>query len=443
MEWQQLRSARTRAERLAFLTCALVASLLLLGALPASVRARQARQEVAFRDVDVFDGSRMIRRATVLVRGGMIRAVGRDVAVPPSAEVVDGRGKTLLPGLFDAHTHLGMTHGEQFLRDALDFGVTTEFEMAGGEASLALRRRMDGGGLQEIADLRTAGTVVTVPGGHPSQMGGPPFPTFAPGDDAQAFVDARIAEGADFIKVIYEHKYPTLTKQQLEEIVAAAHRRNKLAVVHVSTQSEARDAIEAGADGLVHIFADASPDPGFAEFAARHKVFVIPTLSVIEMATGAPARPWWQSAPRVAPFITPSMRRTLGLKFPPGFRPDLQFKHAEAAVRALRRAGVPLLAGTDAPAPGLAHGLSLHRELELLVRAGLTPTEALAAATARPAQAFGFHDRGRIAVGLRADLLLVNGDPTRDITATRDIVGIWKLGVPHRRRAADPPTETN
>ena len=419
------------------LKTALVAGLLLLGALPSSAPARQAQQDIAFRDVDVFDGTRIIRRTNVLVRGGMVRAVGRDVAIPPSAQVVDGRGKTLLPGLFDAHTHLGMRWGEQFLRDALQFGVTTELEMGGGEASLALRKRMAAGDLQDIADLRTASTVVTAPGGHPSQMDGPPFPTFAPGDDAQAFVDARIAEGADFIKIVYEHKYPTLTKQQLEELVAAAHRRNKLAVVHVSTQSEARDAIGAGADGLVHVFADSTPAPGFAEFAARHQVFVVPTLSVIEMATAAPGRPWWQGAPHVGPYITPSMRRILDLKFPPGFRPDLKLKHALAAVRALHRAGVTILAGTDAPGPGVAHGLSFHRELELLVRSGLTPREALASATSKPARAFGFRDRGRIAAGLRADLLLVNGDPTRDITATRDIAGIWKLGVPHQRRSAE------
>jgi len=79
--------------------------------------------------------------------------------------------------------------------------------------------------------------------------------------------------------------------------------------------------------------------------------------------------------------------------------------------------------------PGSWNGASLHGELALLVRAGLTPTEALAAATSVPARAFGLADRGRIAPGLRADLLLVRGDPTRDVTATRDIVGVWKAGV--------------
>ena len=98
-------------------------------------------------------------------------------------------------------------------------------------------------------------------------------------------------------------------------------------------------------------------------------------------------------------------------------------------MRQLRAAGVPILAGSDAPNPGTAHGASMHRELELLVDSGLTPVEALRSATLVPARAFGLTDRGRVATGLRGDLVLVNGDPTTDILATRDIAGVWKRGV--------------
>src|SRR5688572_22238924 len=91
---------------------------------------------LVFRGVDVFDGVRLTRRATVIVRDGMIRAVGPDAVVPPGAEIVEGRGRTLLPGLLDAHTHLGTTFGATFLADALRFGVTTELEMGGSSAGL-------------------------------------------------------------------------------------------------------------------------------------------------------------------------------------------------------------------------------------------------------------------------------------------------------------------
>lgn len=108
-------------------------------------------------------------------------------------------------------------------------------------------------------------------------------------------------------------------------------------------------------------------------------------------------------------------------------------QHATANVRALRDAGVPVLAGTDAGNSGTTYGASLHEELDLLVRAGHTPTEALAGATSLPARRFGLTDRGRIATGTRAGLVLVDGDPTTDITATRNIAAIWKNGYPISR----------
>jgi hypothetical protein len=103
---------------------------------------------------------------------------------------------------------------------------------------------------------------------------------------------------------------------------------------------------------------------------------------------------------------------------------------ARANTLALHRAGVRVLAGTDAPNPGLVFGASLHRELVHLVRAGLTPAEAVVAATSAPAEVFGLADRGRLTVGARADLLLVDGDPLTDVTATQRIRQTWVEGEP-------------
>jgi imidazolonepropionase-like amidohydrolase len=131
-------------------------------------------ETIVFRNVAAFDGSRLIPRTNVVVRDGMIRAVGADVVIPASAQIVEGEGRTLLPGLIDAHTHLGVMFGEQFLKDALIFGVTTELEMWGGEASRALRNAStvsDRDHDRDRADLRTAGTGITAPKGHPTQMG--------------------------------------------------------------------------------------------------------------------------------------------------------------------------------------------------------------------------------------------------------------------------------
>lgn len=130
---------------------------------------------------------------------------------------------------------------------------------------------------------------------------------------------------------------------------------------------------------------------------------------------------------RVSPWLSVDQQAAVRGSFGGAARPAL-LANALASVARLHAAGVTLLAGTDAGNPGTTHGAGLHGELALLVRAGLSPMQALVAATAAPASRFGLDDRGRIAPGLRADLLLVDGDPTTDITATRAIAGIWKNG---------------
>ena len=328
------------------------------------------------------------------------------------------------PGLIDSHTHLGEMLVRDFVQDALKFGVTTELEMGGSAESLKVRRE----GCTDCAALLTAGTVVTAPNGHPTQMGGSPIPTLPQADDAhvQAFVDARIAEGSDYIKIIDEHHFPTLSTAQIDAIVVAAHRRNKMAIAHVGTQKEAVECVQAGVDGLAHIFADSSPEPGFAQLVANHHAFVIPTLTVFESLSAGSDKRWWEKESGLAARLTPTMKNTLSIRLPPW--PNIHLQYAEQAVARLHEAGIPLLAGTDAPGPGMAHGASLHRELELLVQSGLSPSEALTAATFTPARQFGLHDRGRVAVGLRADLVLVGGDPTADIQALHEIDGVWVLG---------------
>jgi imidazolonepropionase-like amidohydrolase len=114
--------------------------------------------------------------------------------------------------------------------------------------------------------------------------------------------------------------------------------------------------------------------------------------------------------------------------------PEGKLENAYTTIMTLHNAGVDILAGSDVSEPvpglgGLAHGASLHHELQLLVAAGFTPAEALRAATSVPAKRFSLDDRGRIAAGLRADLLLIDGDPLSDITDTLNISGVWRGGV--------------
>src|SRR5262249_40200650 len=141
------------------------------------------------------------------------------------------------------------------------------------------------------ADLFSAGTVVTAPGGHGTEYS-QKIPTIASPSEAQAFVDARISEGSDYIKIIYEdgkafgRTIPTISKETMAAVIASAHKRGKIAVVHISTLEGARDAIEAGVDGLAHIFIDRAPDPEFIRLIATRQAFVIPTLAVTESING-------------------------------------------------------------------------------------------------------------------------------------------------------------
>lgn len=426
-----LRSAAALAAIVALAALAAIATAALPQGAAQSEQPPQPRA-ILFRDALIFDGTRVLERASVLVRDGRIAGIGASIAAPAHAEVVDAAGKTLLPGFIDAHTH---AFGDA-LRDALVFGVTTELDMfTDAQLARALRAEQAAGNVPGRADLFSAGTLITVPGGHGTEYG-IRIPTLAVPESAQAFIDARIGEGSDYIKIVYDDgraygmDTPTLDVRTLRAAIEAAHRRGKLAVVHIGTLEDARTALETGADGLVHLFADRAPDAEFIQLVSRRNAFVIPTLSVLGALARTNAGAALAEDARIAPYLTAMAAGGLRQSFP--LRPDapkLEYAHARETVRLLHQAGVPILAGTDAPNPGTAHGASIHGELELLVEAGLSPAEALAATTSVPAKAFRLEDRGRIAPGLRADLVLVNGDPTRDISATRDIAGVWKGGV--------------
>ena len=368
---------------------------------------------------------------SVLVEGSVIRAVGANIAKPAGALVVDATGKTLLPGLIDSHTH---TLGTDPLKQAPVFGVTTDLDMfTQPQLATSVRNQKREGKLPDSADLRSSGFLATAPGGHGTEYG-IAVPTLTKPEEAQAWVDARLAEGSDYIKAVYDDALeygrpqptPTLSKEILKAVAEAAHQRGKLIVVHIGTLQQAEDAIEAGADGLAHLFVGAKSSPDFGKLAASHHIFVVPTLTVLQTICGTPFDSELADDPRLKPFLPPAEAAMMKRSFQMPVK--IGCEGAYEAVRQLSAAQVPILAGTDVGNPGTTQGASLHGEMELLVRAGLTPVQALRAATSAPAAAFHLDDRGQIAPGKRADLVLVSGDPTADIRATRDIAAVWLAG---------------
>jgi imidazolonepropionase-like amidohydrolase len=358
--------------------------------------------------------------------------MGTDLRIPARAHVIEGKGQTLLPGMIDSHVHLGPGG----LLRALMFGVTTELSMGDDpERVETLKQEQLEGGAQDYADFFSAGWGATSPGGHGTQFTSN-HPTLDRAEDSDAFVKLRVDEGSDYIKIYYPGGSsergpgwtPQITEPTMRAVVAAAHRHGKLVLVHINTLEAAKEVAEAGADGLAHLFTDKVVDDELTKLLIEKGMFVIPTLTVYEGMWGSST--WGaqlSNDPRVSSYLNP---KEIGYLSTHGGKENQRlskgWSNMVESVRILHMQGVPLLAGTDVW--GL-EGVCLHRELESLVLSGLSPEEALASATSVPADIFGLEGRGRIVPGARADLVLVRGNPTVDITATRDIVGVWKLGV--------------
>jgi imidazolonepropionase-like amidohydrolase len=393
-------------------------------------------------DVRVFDGEKVLPRAAVMIENDHIAQVVEGPTDMEAAIRIDGTGRTLLPGLIDAHTHAF----DGSLAQALTFGVTTELDMFAMPGNVARLRRTaaesDG-----AADVRTAQVGATAPNGHPIQIMGElygPFDTVTGPGDARAFVDARLAGGADYLKIVIDDgssggaSLPCLEPDAVAALVAAGHDAGLTTIAHVATARDTIIALDAGIDGLAHIHTDGEAER-IAGLAAAYGVFVIGTLSFTEAITGEDGRELWRDE-RVWKQLGEDARAAATAEIS-GFPVDPNgIANALETAAAMHRAGVPLLAGTDAndgPHGGFLalHGASIHRELVLLTKAGLTPLEALAAATSVPAHHFGLTDRGRVRPGLRADLVLVAGDPTTDILATRSITDVWRRGAHHGRLA--------
>ena len=427
--------------------------------------AQESATSFVIRNARVFDGEKVISDTSVVVADGKIVAVGPNVQVVSGAQVIDATGDTLMPGLIDSHVHVWT---RDVLASALAFGVTTELDMFMRWREAKRWKEQEYKGAYDVADFRTAGTCVTSPGGHGTEEGFS-IPTIKDPDEAQAFVDARIAEGSDYIKIMYDFgdNYSVMSRKTLAAVVKAAHKRGKLVLVHIGSYEGAIEAIEAGADGLAHLPHDRRPAKDFGAFVKAHHMFVETTLAIPRFlfGTGGGGETIVDD-PLLAPYlltsdtdslkgITPIKPEVHGMllhqieqrKNPTpfevrereslkGITPDQYeaFSNGEETLRMLDRAGVPILVGTDA-ANGATAGALMHAELETVVKAGLSPLKALTDATSVPAKIFSLNDRGRIEPGLRADLVLVRSDPTVDIGATKNIVAIWKQGVRFDREA--------
>lgn len=314
----------------------------------------------------LFDGERVWEGAAVAVENGVITSVRE---CDPAA---CGHG-FLLPGLIDAHVHMETpAHVEELLRG----GVTTACDVS---ASAELIRSS-----RQLSIVSSAGMAMGMVM-HP-----------------EGYVQKAAVSGARYIKVLLFNAL-SIGKPALRGIVHAAHEKGLRVAVHATELATVRQAAEAGVDILLHVpMKEVFPEELAAEIAEKGMA-VAPTLVMME---------------------------TFAHSGRNGYEPA-HYQNAEHAVGLLRRHGVPILAATDANpgsfAPAVGYGSTLHRELALLVSAGLIPTEALRAATSQSAAAFDLK-AGRLAPGQPATMLLVDGRPDRQITDSSAIRKIWVRG---------------
>lgn len=356
----------------------------------------------------------MSEPTTVVLDDGVI--VNETATDRIETTVVDAAGGALLPGLIDTHVHVDTASQ---LAAAARWGVTTVLDM-GSRDRRALVALSDGPGLPTV---KSAGNPASAPGSmHVKKMGFAVSTTVSGPDDAARFVADRVAEGSDYIKVIVEDpKIPgakALPPATVTALVAAAHEAGLQTIAHAASADTIATAVRAGVDVVTHTALTRHLGDDVEALLDGAPTAIIPTLAMmsgVEKTIGR--RP---------------LMRLLG-RVVPGARMD--YTYAKSTVATFRRAGMVVLAGTDSnddkAAPyQVPYGESLHEELERLVDAGLTPVQALRAATSLAAATFGLTDRGVIEPDRRADLLLVDGDPTMCISATRDIRQVWIAGSP-------------
>jgi imidazolonepropionase-like amidohydrolase len=399
---------------------ALIVALIFAGS---AMAAKPSDNDITvFKNIRVFDGKRIIENCSVVIKGAQILGVGKDISIPKVAEVISGEDFTLLPGFIDSHVHI-FTWAD--LKLEAIFGVTTVMDMMSSIAFMQQTKAMlKTNENNDMADFFSAGQPATYPGGHGTEWG-TEIPTLTMPQEAEGFIKSCLEAGCDYIKIMAGIGKKVISRDVVAALAAEAKKRNMLTIVHIETRQKALEAIEAGVNGLGHCFADVLPDEEFIKIMKEKNAFVIPTLSVMNRLGDARVVDIPADS-RFADYLTPEIIKALSS--PRSKQEGFIYKVAEETANLLHKAGIRVLAGTDSYNPGTISGASLHGELELLVHAGFTPLDALTAATSLPAETFGLKDRGRIENGLRADLLLVKGNPVEDIKNTRNIVGVWIKG---------------
>jgi imidazolonepropionase-like amidohydrolase len=461
-----------------FLKASLTALLAAAGAFNAGCdrAAQAARAEVGCQGCTViaggtvFDGTRA-GRGVVVIEGDRVKEVAFGDPKIAAGEMVDAAGKTVLPGLFDMHVHLmadafplggsegTREHYDDHLKAMLRAGVTSYLDLGSSSRVVFEYRRRIAAGEMLGPRLFAVGPLLTPTGGHPCYAGSPPgeFCIFvdAPADAAPAL--AKLApQKPDLVKIVVEsgvsHPLPRMTEPSMAAIEKAAEAANLRVIAHVSAAADVEDALQAGVRLFGHVVTEDLISPALAQKMAAAGAVVVPTVAVMDAFDRIGHH-------KLTEIADPALRddvpaeviqalqdpQQLGYMTKPSYAAKMAAFRANAVanVRTLRAAGVTIVSGTDAGNPGTFHGLAMAHELSFYVEAGMSPREALTAATRAPADLLGRHDLGRLEAGAAADVLVVDGDALADIGAVAHVSRVYKAGKRIDREALALPKSTS
>ena len=410
------------------------------------------------------------RDRTILITGRRIAAVGPRAAlpIPGGVEIIDGRGKWVVPGLVDAHVHFFQSGNLYTRPDAADFTAMVPYarEVERNKVRLpATFKVWIASGVTSVVDiggpfwnfdvrdaaLRTqpaphvtvAGPLVSMVDDPKLDLGDPPIIKITSADDARRLVERELTRKPDYIKVWFIHRLDDdLAAQEaiVKAAADAAHRARVPLAVHATQLVVAKAALRAGADYLVHSVDTEPVDAEFLALAKQNRVLYCPTLYVVSGYIEALSATWRPTAAesRLAdPQIVASMGDAAGFpreSIPPwvagssAWRPQ-QLRVAQQNLRAVWEAGITVVMGTDAGNIGTLHGPSVFREMALMQDAGLTPLQVLRSATSNGARAARRESEiGAIAAGRSADLVVLDADPTSDVQNLSRVFRVIKDG---------------
>lgn len=372
----------------------------------------QSGFDLVFQNVGFFDGEKDHGIVNVAIRSGVIAVIS---GTPLKGEtiiartIIDGTGKYLIPGMVNAHVHASQ---REHLKAGYPLGILANLNMHTGleqrEQEWKKLTRDSAG----YAFLYGAGHACTVPGGHPTQYS-PDMETIEGSITIKQWVDKRIANGADYIKIVRENHpwleypaQPTLSYEQIRQVIEEAHRNGLKAVVHATQAKDFVEIVKFRPDGFVHMW-DFRANSEISEEGyttiAKSGAFVIPTSGV--------------ALKEPPPFMKPFVEKAM-----------IPLEQRVKAIKQLHDLGILIVAGTDA-AENLPMNFSddYYLELEVYQKAGLTNLEVLRTATGNAAKAFDI-PVGLLKVGSKANMVLLDGNPLEDLENLKKVEMVWKSG---------------